>query len=286
MLPVYGRALLGALPVRRQRSSHVPSRELTSRQVLDPRVVAEFASVVGSPVGNVVPPAYLHILGFPLSMRLMTDPGFPLPVLGMVHVRNSFTQLRPVLVGEEVVVSVKVAAPRQHKRGTEIDLRVRGTVDGQRVFVESATYLAKGAVLPGAAPARADVRTEFEAPVPTAVWRLPASVGRKYAAVSGDYNPIHLNTLAAKAFGFPRTIAHGMYSAARAFASVGTRLTAFEWTVDFVKPLVLPATVGFRVVGGDADGRREFAVWDPKSGKPHVLSLIDPLDDDPLDFDF
>ena len=50
------------------------------------------------------------------------------------------------------------------------------------------------------------------------MWSLPASASRAYAAVSGDVNPIHMSALTAKAFGFPRAIAHGMYTAARALS--------------------------------------------------------------------
>ena len=39
-------------------------------------------------------------------------------------------------------------------------------------------------------------------------WRLSGDLGRRYAAVSGDHNPIHLYPLTAKALGFPRQIAH------------------------------------------------------------------------------
>lgn len=34
-----------------------------------------------------------------------------------------------------------------------------------------------------------------------------------------DLNPIHLHALTAKAFGFPRALAHGMYTSARAFSA-------------------------------------------------------------------
>ena len=34
---------------------------------------------------------------------------------------------------------------------------------------------------------------ELEQPAPTGTsWKLPGDLGRRYAAVSGDHNPIHL----------------------------------------------------------------------------------------------
>ena len=61
-------------------------------------------------------------------------------------------------------------------------------------------------------------------PTGTVEWRLPGDLGRRYAAVSGDRNPIHLYPLTAKALGFPRQIAHGMWSLARCVAALENRL--------------------------------------------------------------
>jgi hypothetical protein len=94
---------------------------------------------------------------------------------------------------------------------------------------------------------------EFDDPPVTAHWRVPGDLGRRYAAVSGDRNPIHLHGLSAKAFGFPRAIAHGMWTKARCLAAL--RLPdALAAEVRFKQPILLPSTVTF----GEADGR--FAV--------------------------
>ena len=82
---------------------------------------------------------------------------------------------------------------------------------------------------------------------PDARWRLAADLGRRYAAVSGDHNPIHLNPLAAKAFGFPRTIAHGMWSLARCLSSLaGWGPAVGVVDVEFRRPVLLPSTVELR----------------------------------------
>ena len=49
----------------------------------------------------------------------------------------------------------------------------------------------------------------------------PRTSGASYAAVSGDVNPIHLYPLSARAMGFPRQIAHGMWTSARTLAALG-----------------------------------------------------------------
>ena len=57
-----------------------------------------------------------------------------------------------------------------------------------------------------------------------ATWRIPDDAGRRYAKVSGDVNPIHLSGLTAKAFGFKRAIAHGMWVKARVLGALSGRL--------------------------------------------------------------
>jgi acyl dehydratase len=60
--------------------------------------------------------------------------------------------------------------------------------------------------------------------------------------------------LTAKAFGFPRAIAHGMWTAARAVAALQGRLpSAMAYDVAFGRPLLLPSTVELRTrAEGDA----------------------------------
>jgi acyl dehydratase len=106
-------------------------------------------------------------------------------------------------------------------------------------------------------------------------WRLAGDVGRRYAAVSGDHNPIHLYPLTAKALGFPRQIAHGMWSLARCVAALENRLPgAVTVEAEFKKPILLPGTVAF---GQDRSGDGiAFALTSPKNGAPHVVGRTRP----------
>ncbi|WAL40798.1 MaoC/PaaZ C-terminal domain-containing protein [Brevibacterium sp. BRM-1] len=270
----YARALRGLLPGRGTPSAHVPARTIVADTVLDPLAVSRFDTVVDAPVRDTVSPAYLHTLGFAPSLELMTDPGFGLSVLGMVHVRNAFAQLRPVRVGEKVRAEVSLSPLRAVHNGTEVDILVAGSVDGEPVFTESSTYLARGKTVPGAAAGQPAERMAMpDGLTATALWRLPRGIGPTYARVSGDYNPIHVSVLAAKAFGFRSTIAHGMYTAARALAAADPRLDAFDWTVQFASPLTLPGTAGYAQFDRDAEGF-STAVFSPSKGKPHVLTRV------------
>ncbi|WP_435738312.1 MaoC/PaaZ C-terminal domain-containing protein [Cellulosimicrobium sp. PMB13] len=228
--------------------------------------LARYADVVGEAPSDVLPAGYLHVLGFPLATALMVRGDFPLPLLGMVHLANSVSVVRPVRLGDSLEVRAWARDLRPHRRGVQVDLVTEISVertDAERAagsglaattlaYRGVSTYLAKGVRHPDLsasedAPVASEADT-FEPPLPTARWSLGPGTGRAYAAVSGDRNPIHTSALGAKAFGFPRAIAHGMYTAARALAAAGpTRGDTYDWTVTFAKPVLLPSTVDVAV---------------------------------------
>ena len=79
---------------------------------------------------------------------------------------------------------------------------------GELVWEETSTFLRLGG---GDREAPASPLDALEQPASTGTsWPVAGDLGRRYAAVSGDHNPIHLYALTAKAFGFPRQIAHGI----------------------------------------------------------------------------
>jgi len=107
--------------------------------------------------------------------------------------------------------------------------------------------------------------------------KLGGDLGRRYGAVSGDRNPIHMHSLTAKPLGFPSAIAHGMWSKARALAQLNGRLPdAFEVDVRFRKPILLPARVEF-ASSGEAGEEILFALRDARKGTPHLDGRVRPL---------
>ena len=265
---LYVKAVLSG-PAR--RGSTLPDSEYVRRDIdIDREHLAAYNRVCGFGLRDELPPTYPHILSFGLSVRLMTEPGFPFPLVGMVHVANTITQHRPLLVTDVLTQSVRVENLRPHPKGRQFDIVTETTAGGEIVWREASTYLRIGKpdeTAPHEGLAAPDQPWER-----TATWRLPSDLGRRYAEVSGDHNPIHLHSLAAKAFGFPRTIAHGMWSKARCLAAFEGRLPdAYTVRVDFRKPVLLPSTVDFSERG--QDGRREFTLHS-KSGKPHLVGSL------------
>ena len=111
----------------------------------------------------------------------------------------------------------------------------------------------------------------------SAQWRLPGDLGRRYAGVSGDRNPIHLHALTAKPLGFSSAIAHGMWTKARCLAALESTLPdAFGVDVRFRRPIMLPATVTFASERDAAS--TDFAVRDARKGTPHLDGRIEPIE--------
>jgi acyl dehydratase len=110
-----------------------------------------------------------------------------------------------------------------------------------------------------------------------ATWRVPGDIGRRYAAVSGDVNPMHLHPLAARASGFPRTVAHGMWTHARALAALEPRLPdAYAVRVAFRSPLLVPATVRF--LAGREGERWAFTVRADRGERTHLEGAVSAVD--------
>ncbi len=274
MLPV-----VGSLPGVRKHSADgfAGLRYHRSGVRVERESVDAYARVCGFPIKDVAPLPYVHMLAFPLHMAIMTDRAFPYPAVGTVHVENSITQHRPIAIGETLAVTTAVAPARPHAKGVVLDFTTTAVSTGpdgsgdEVVWESTSTYLRRGK---GDKDAPAGLELE-QVPASGIRWKLPADLGRKYAAVSGDHNPIHLYPWTAKALGFPRQIAHGMWSKARCLAALENRLPdAVHVDVAFKKPIVLPGSVAFGSRPSD-EGYR-FSLSSPKSGAPHLLGRTGP----------
>ncbi|MEW2142944.1 MaoC/PaaZ C-terminal domain-containing protein [Micromonospora vinacea] len=264
---LHRRALLGALPGLGggRRGADLPAVELTVSGVsVDRAQLADYDRVCGFRLSDRLPATFPHVMGFPLALRLMTAPGFPLPLVGLVHVGNRITTHRPVTADETLDFTTYAQDLRPHDRGRQVDVVLVGSVDGEEVWRGVSTYLGRegtsGGREPGERPA---------APTATARWRVEPRVGTEYARVSGDHNPIHTSRLGARLFGFRRPIAHGMWSKARCLAALEARLPdAYTVEVAFKLPVPLPSTVNFARL---PDGG--FALHDAR-GRPHLAGLV------------
>ncbi|MDW4901281.1 MaoC/PaaZ C-terminal domain-containing protein [Streptomyces californicus] len=277
-----------------------PDRPTRPAAPVAPGPLAAYGRICGFTESGALPLTYPHVLAFPDTMRLMTGRAFPLPVLGLVHTWIEIAPHRPVEPTEPLELTVYAQELNRHRRGTEVTMTTEARVAGELVWESRSGYLSRhaprrpepdrtrtpsaaeaGASTPSAAGAGANLPapTASTAGRPSAAspeelparaeWSLPGDLGRRYGAVSGDRNPIHLYPLTARLFGFPRAIAHGMWTAARCLAETRDPAAVRTVRIDFRAPVLLPATVTYAAdAAGDA-----FALRGP-GDRVHLVGAV------------
>lgn len=222
------------------------------------RPVAEYARLCGFASDQPLPLTFPDLMVRGLHLAVLTHPAFPLRLFGIIHTEQRIEAMRPLALGEPLSGRAWVSGPRPARRGGEFDLHTEVLSGDDCVWRATTTILSRA--LPGDGQKR--VRPQ---PLPfvanrSTVWDLSADLGRRYSAVSGDHNPVHLWPLTARPFGFKRPIVHGWWTLARAVAELDrdVRLPCVL-TASFHAPLPLPGRASF-TAGPAGAGRIRFDV--------------------------
>ncbi|OBA83874.1 dehydratase [Mycobacterium sp. 1164966.3] len=269
------RAAAGAIPFV-PRNDKLPERTVKVDELpIDHTNVAAYAAVTGLRYGNNVPLTYPFALTFPTMMSLVTSFDFPFAAMGSIHLENHITQHRPIAVTDTVGIQVHAENLREHRKGLLVDLVTDVNVGNDTAWHQVTTFLHQQRTSLSDEP-KPPPQKEPKPPPPSTVLRVTPSQIRRYAFVGGDHNPIHTNPVAAKLFGFPTVIAHGMFSAAAVLANIEAQFPdAVRYSVKFGKPLVLPGTGGLYVEKRD-DGW-DLALRNIAKGYPYLTGTVRPL---------
>lgn len=235
--------------------------------------VAAYARVCGfDPAATTLPLTYPHILAFPLHMELMLRKDFPLPLMGLVHIRNRITCLRPLPLTERLDIRCWLGEQRVTEAGREFDIHTEVSRGGEVCWLEVSTNLCRQKR--SSSQRRSSEQQRFAC---QESWSLAGNLGRRYARVSGDSNPIHLWPLTARLFGFRRHIAHGMWSKARIAAALSGQLNSTRCCleVEFRRPLFLPARAVLHY-SADKDGYR-FEMRSADGDQLHLRGSLMPV---------
>lgn len=239
----------------------LPDEGVNGEATVEAGPMAAYAGVCGFTAAQGVPVTYPHILSFPLQMRLMLRRGFPFPLPGLVHLQNRIVQHAGIAIGDRLGFEVRASPLVEHARGQAFVISTTARRDGEMIWEGESLYLHRQRLPGEGEPAPA--LTDMEADRLAEAWDAPADIGHRYARVSGDLNPIHTNALMARLLGFPRPIAHGMWSLARAAAALSPQAPLANATLEgsFRAPLLLPGRVRLWVQGPD------FELIAPESGR-------------------
>ncbi|MCZ4322079.1 MaoC family dehydratase [Pseudomonas anguilliseptica] len=243
---------------RRVTGRSLPELGVRCQVTVDPKHLARYRQICGFADDHLLPATYPHILAFALQMQLLTDKRFPFPLLGLVHLENHIRVLRPLGGLGPFTVSVQVQNLQPHDKGVTFSL-ITQLHDQLGLLWEGDSRILCRALRLDGKPTEREAETAL-AQTTLVHWRAPADIGRRYARIAGDYNPIHLFAATAKLFGFPRAIAHGLWNKGRALAELGTRLPAAGYAVSvrFQKPVLLPAEV--RLLASEPGSHGQFSL--------------------------
>jgi len=272
--PLMARAVLARRPALLAPGRAVPALEARlAPRAPAPALLEAYREVCGFEPDGKLPITSPHALAGPLHLALLTSPAFPVKLLGLVHLRARIAAARAIGEREPLDLRCRVEGHRETERGQEFDLVTEARAGGQLAWTEVSTLLARR---PGARPPRPPGGPVAPATAAATAWTLAADLGRRYARVSGDYNPIHLSAATARLFGFPRAIAHGMWTAARVAAELQPRLAGggAVLTIDFKLPVPLPGRVTFR--DWPLERGLGFAVLDAAGERPHAVGTFGP----------
>lgn len=239
---------------------------------VDQEHLKKYNEICGYQNNGSIPATYLAVISQSLQMHMMTTEAFPFALLGLVHIRNQVKQHRKIAVNENLSIACKFGELKPHDKGLQFDFLTTVKVAGEVVMEGLTTYLSrqKTDATPAAKP-KEEAVPNFEL---KAVWDVAENTGRRYAMSSGDFNLIHIHALTAKAFGFKQAIAHGMWSKARALASLNLP-EAYDADVYFKLPMFLPSKVEF--LTAEENGTTHLLIRNQKSQKPHVSGIITSL---------
>jgi acyl dehydratase len=264
----------------------IPRRRLAAESqaiTCDPRRVKRYLRISagtpsGRPASELVPPLYSSLWETALALELFASDELPFPARGIIHLESEVVCVRPFRLDDRIRCRVELDAAEKRPRGLRLSLKSRHWNGSGQLCQENAlTFLVPGASAPEGAGGvgGAGGEKEVEEPVGSAWvtledWDLPSNLGRKYAWVSGDVNPIHLWRWSSRLLGFDRPILHGYCTA----SMVASSLARAFWDGDpgalrrlgirFGTPLSLPgrARLVAETAGGSA-GAGRFRVIDP-----------------------
>lgn len=232
-----------------------------------PALLERYRRVCGFPDSPYLPVSFPHVLAAGLHLKMLLSPIFPIRLPGLVHTWHEIEQDGPVPANARLHIESWIDGVEFSHRGAEFCLHTM-IADGAVRWREKTGFLARREGPPAATKTRT-ISPPVQAPeadfAPVATFDMGSDLGRRYARASGDYNPIHLFRITAKAFGFRAAIAHGMWSLARCAAALlpaGSGPARLH--VNFRRPLLLPGAAVLEAT--DGPGERRFRLQDPGRG--------------------
>jgi acyl dehydratase len=212
-----------------------------------------------------------------MHMNMLSHKDFPIRLLGAVHLKNRIIQRKAIHVDQVMDLHSEIGAYRLVEKGVEFDFTTTVMVQGETYWEEISTYFMAGRF--GGKENPSDEKSfelnKLEETEDKASWHVPADRGRRYAKITGDYNPIHMSSLAAKLFGFKRDIAHGFGVVAQGIEqsdAIANDAAEIQLDVIFKGPVFLDSQVYLKQ--GVGEHQKSFDIYCGDNPKPSMCVAI------------
>jgi hypothetical protein len=257
-------------PGLRETGEFPPIRVAWRRHRIDPGHLGEFLALTGLPAGEKVPLLYPHVFGFPLQMVILTHPSFPLPLWGALQIRNHLVQHRSIPSGAVLDMETRVSGQRILEKGAEVDLYTSVRSEGELCWESLNTFYYRGRFGPTEKASPLAKAPAIEDPT-LANWDAVPGRGRRFAALTGDYNPIHYWNWYARRFGFQGAFHHPQRVLGHCLAHLPeTRWPDTQRLDGWLKgPVYYDSQISLRAAPGQRD--IAFAVHSGSDDRPAII---------------
>lgn len=252
----------------------------------DQGALKDYCATLDIELADSLPVLYPHVMAGGLHMQMLTHKVFPIGLLGAVHLKNTITQHTAIGIYQTMDIHAQLGGFRLTAKGVEFDFTTQVKVEGKIVWEELSIYFMAGKFGGKENPSS---ESSFELNSLTAMsdvasWAVPKNRGKKYASISGDYNPIHTSKYLAKLFGFKRDIAHGFGILAQAVNQFElankTTIAAGRCQVDviFKGPLYLESDASLKQADSSSEGENDsggrFDLFSGSNPKPSICASL------------
>jgi acyl dehydratase len=282
--PANGKAMLKALVLPRKgfdSNVGLPNIKATWKDAkADSIALNDYLLTLNLEKGDTLPILYPHVMAGSMHMNMLSHKAFPIRLLGSVHLKNTITQIKAIADDAVMDIKSEIGTYRLVEKGVEFDFTTDAYVNGEKVWEEVSTYFQTGRFGGKENPSteKSFELDSLNAPEETGSWHVPNNRGKRYAKITGDYNPIHMSPLAAKLFGFKRDIAHGFgvlaeaieYSAA--INTAGGLEKSLQVDVVFKGPVFLDSDVTIKQ-NKEQDANR-FDVYCADNTRPSICGSV------------
>lgn len=285
--PANGKAMLKALVLPRagfDSSVGLPNIKASWKGAsADARELNEYLQTLSLEKHDYLPVLYPHVMAGSMHMNMLSHKSFPIRLLGSVHLKNRIVQHQAIADDATMEIKSEIGAYRLVEKGVEFDFTTDVYVQGEKVWEEVSIYFQAGK-FGGKENPSSEKSFELESlnqPQESGSWHVPNNRGKRYAKITGDYNPIHMSPLAAKLFGFKRDIAHGFGVLAEAIEyssaieQAGGIEKPLQVDVVFKGPVFLDSDVSIKQ-NKEQDSNR-FDVYCASNPKPSICGSVKPV---------